>query len=271
MRSRQSLLKILVYHHIEQREIVTFKRQVDLIAKLYGFITPEDLPYFFNGTYKRNGIKVLLTFDDGFKSNLSVAQEILAPLDIRAIFFVCPNLLSMTNREQQKDFISTNMYNGRIKTKNIPDSFIPMGWGDLNVLLSKGHTIGAHTMNHCRLSEIVSENELQYEIIESGNQLEKNLGVEIQHFAFPFGNINSIDRNAMRIIRERYKFCYSAIRGINNPMTNPHALLRDPVSPRNPLGYYQILIENGIKCIYNKQASTLKTHLLYASTNIDCK
>jgi peptidoglycan/xylan/chitin deacetylase (PgdA/CDA1 family) len=258
MRSQEPLLKVLLYHHIEPQEMTNFKRQIDYIAKRYDLLSPEDLPGFFERLDEHGGVKVMLTFDDGFRSNLHVAQEVLSPRGIRAIFFVCPKLLGIYDREQQKEFISAKVYIGRIKAEDVPDSFVPMDWDDARKLIAMGHTIGAHTMNHCRLSEVGSEEELRHEIIESGNKLEKNLGVRIHHFAFPFGNINSIDRKSMDVIRKRYEYCYSAIRGNNYTNTNPYAILRDPVLTNDKLGYVRFIVENGLRLMYGKRALLLK-------------
>lgn len=256
----RAILKILMYHNIERHYMSIFKRQIDFIANNYGFITPEDLPGFFDGVVKYNGIKILLTFDDAFKSNFDVAREILTPLGIRAIFFVCPSFIKIKNRHKQKEFISENLFNGKLKIKDIPDSFTPMDWNDIKTILADGHTIGAHTMNHRSLSDIMSESELRSEIIGCGNELEETLNADIQHFSFPFGMIENINENSMNIIRERYKYCYSAIRGMNFSITNPRAILRDVVSVYDPVGYVQIIVENGLGLLYKKQAMSLAAY-----------
>ena len=40
-----------------------------------------------NGRIPIEGRNLLVTFDDGFKSNLQISKEVLEPLDIQAIFF----------------------------------------------------------------------------------------------------------------------------------------------------------------------------------------
>ena len=40
------------------------------------------------------GRNLLVTFDDGFKSNLQISKEVLEPLDIKAIFFLCYDVYS---------------------------------------------------------------------------------------------------------------------------------------------------------------------------------
>ena len=90
-----------------------------------------------------------------------------------------------------------------------------MNWDDLSALLEQGHTIGAHTKSHARLSTISDTEELKSEIVYSADLIEKKLGIEIEHFAYTFGDINSINQQAIDIARIRFRYIYSGIRGLN--------------------------------------------------------
>lgn len=252
-------LKILIYHDIPYKDFDKFEAQIKCIVRDYGFINPDDLQDILAGKMKYTDTKVLLTFDDGFKTNALLAEKVLDPLGIKAIFFIPPDFINAKNRDEQKTFIAKNIYNNRFKPEEIPDDMAPMSWPDLEHLLDQGHTIGAHTINHRRLTEIESEGELKREIVESGNILQKKLGVDIEHFSYPFGDIESIDQRAMEIIRERYKYCYSGIRGNNYSDTNPYAILRDPVSVDDPSAYFRFIFEEGLGLMYRKRALLLAT------------
>ena len=253
----QGALKILIYHDIPYKDFDKFEAQIKCIDRDYGFIRPDDLQDILAGKMKYTGTKVLLTFDDGFKSNALLAQKFLSPLGIKAIFFIPPGFINAENRDEQKTFIAKNIYNNRFKPEEIPDDLAPMSWQDLERLLDQGHTIGAHTINHRRLTEVEIKGELKREIIESGDILQRKLGVDIDHFSFPFGNIDSIDQRSMNIIKERYKYCYSGIRGNNFIDTNPYAFLRDPVSVDDPPAYFKFILEDGLRLMYRKRALLL--------------
>ena len=250
-------LKILIYHDVPYKDFDKFEAQIKCIGRNYGFVRPDDLQDILTGQMKYTGTKVLLTFDDGFKSNALLAEKLLNPLGIKAIFFIPPDFINAKNRDKQKTFIAGNIYNNRFKSEEIPDDMAPMTWQDIERLLEQGHTIGAHTINHRKLTEIESEGELKSEIVESGNILQKKLGVDIEHFSYPFGYIDSIDPRSMKIIRERYKYCYSGIRGNDSVNTNPYAILRDPVSVDDPPGYVRFIVEDGLGLMYKKRALSL--------------
>ena len=62
-----------------------------------------------------------------------------------------------------------------------------MTWDEICLLNSDPLvTIGAHTVNHFNLAKL-PEDHLKTEILESKNELEKQLGQSISHFAYPFG------------------------------------------------------------------------------------
>ncbi|MGA1823464.1 MAG: polysaccharide deacetylase family protein [bacterium] len=253
----KGVLKILIYHDIPYKDFDKFEAQIKWIRSRYEFARSDDLENILAGQIEYTGTKVLLTFDDGFKSNALLAEKVLNPLGIQAVFFIPPGFINAKNRDEQRTFIAKNIYKPCLKPEEIPDDMAPMDWQDLECLLDHRHTIGSHTINHRRLSALESDEELRCEIIEGGDILQKKLGVDIEHFSFPFGDIDSIDSRAMKIIRERYKYCYSGIRGNNSINTNPYAILRDPVSVDDPPAYFRFILENGLGFLYRKRALLL--------------
>ena len=100
---------------------------------------------------------VVLTFDDGYKSQYTNAKPILDKYGYKATFYIVCNYAEK---------------NGRLK------------WEDITALYNEGHDIGSHTMNHADLSQ-TSKKETQYEIGES-KQCLLNHGINPTSFAYPF-------------------------------------------------------------------------------------
>jgi peptidoglycan/xylan/chitin deacetylase (PgdA/CDA1 family) len=61
--------------------------------------------------------------------------------------------------------------------------------------------IGAHTLTHPSLKHL-GENEAGDEIEQSKRILEEKLGVEIQHFAYPFGGADNCGQREFRLVKE---------------------------------------------------------------------
>jgi len=254
--NKTDFIKTIVYHDVSSDHINNFKKQIEFVHNKYGFINPKD---FDNTLFGRNNNhdKILLTFDDGFKSNIIIAKKILSVFNIKALFFIPTGFINIKQRAEQKIYIVNNFFNNRLSKTQISDDMSPMDWDDLKYLTKQGHLIGAHTINHNKLSNIKSKESLKSEIIGCREELTNKLGTPIDHFAYTFGDINSINKKALNIIKNNYKYCHSSIRGNNHSYSSLYALLRDPISPQYPIEYLQFIIENGLGLLYKKRSNIL--------------
>jgi peptidoglycan/xylan/chitin deacetylase (PgdA/CDA1 family) len=108
-----------------------------------------------------------------------------------------------------------------------------MAWSDLEALLRQGHCIGSHSATHARLSEIQDEAGLEREIVTSADTLARRLGVSIEHFAYPFGDLASFSIKALAVARRRFRFIYTGVRGDNARNASASRLWRDAVAPQD--------------------------------------
>ena len=194
----------------------------------------------------------MLTFDDGFYSNYIIAKEVLAPLGIKAIFFIPTGFIDSASKNKHKEYIKQNFFEGQYPSNFLTDEMKPMSWENLSELVDMGHTVGSHTKHHFRLSTINKDNLLKEEIIASGNRIEEMLKVKVEHFAFPFGDIKSIDKKALDLIRKRYKYIYSGIRGRNGNGANPFAIRRESIDIGDSYRYNRFIAEGGLAFYYWK-------------------
>ncbi len=223
----KSELRVLLYHDIPKDAYSNFAKQLDFISKRWGFITPAEFESFLEGKTAFMGKKVLLTFDDGFYSNFEVERLFLRPRNIKAIFFVAKEFIECDSikdggifiKEKLKAPISTPTYHR-----------YNMGVSDLERLIKLGHSVGHHTSSHAKLSKITSLKQLRFEIIESGNELSKMLGVKIQHFAYPFGSLESVNANVLDLILSEYRYVHTGIRKNNSFSRHPRLIGRDAIN-----------------------------------------
>src|SRR5438132_9596237 len=101
----QSGFRALIFHHVAPEEMQSFCDLLDYVEREHGFLTPCEAEAILSGESTtapgRNG-SCLLTFDDGFQSNYELAQSVLLPRAIRAIFFVCPGLIDAPSEERAR-------------------------------------------------------------------------------------------------------------------------------------------------------------------------
>lgn len=82
-----------------------------------------------------------------------------------------------------------------------------LSWGEINQLASDSLvTIGSHTVNHASLSKMGIE-QVRSEYIDSRNIIEKNIGREVIHFAYPYGGREDV--GAREIEELKALDCYS--------------------------------------------------------------
>ena len=139
---------------------------------------------------------VLITFDDGYRSNLEIAVPILRNHGFSATFFVVAALLDSTNvwdaDEIQEPLLSVD---------------------DVRRLDALGFEIGSHTMTHPHLSSL-SPSELLWELTESKRRLEEITSQSVTALAYPWSEHSPRVRRAAQeagyragaILRRRANF-----------------------------------------------------------------
>jgi peptidoglycan/xylan/chitin deacetylase (PgdA/CDA1 family) len=134
---------------------------IDLPAFLRGLAAPETLP----------PRAALLTFDDGYRSNLTVAVPWLRRFGLPAVLFM------------PTDFIGRrNTFDADVE----PEEDI-CTWEDLRELERAGVAVQSHGCSHRALSDLTRP-EWEAEIVRSRAVLEEGLGRPVEVFGYPYGD-----------------------------------------------------------------------------------
>lgn len=161
---RQSTCGALTYHYIGYRGTdkyslsrETFVQHMNLLSDL-GFRAIRSAELASGWREILSARAVLITFDDGYKSQLD-ACEILDRYRMTATFFV---------------------NSSRVGTKGYLD------WSDLHMIQAHGFEIGSHSHNHVNLAHL-TEAIAWREISKSKRTIEQSVGSQIVSFAYPYG------------------------------------------------------------------------------------
>ena len=249
-------LRVLLYHDIAPHDQVNFAAQLRWLARSWNFVSAEDFAAMVSGGEPIRGSNLLLTFDDGFASNRVVAEQVLNPMGIRALFFVVSELVALEDRDEARQFIARHIEPGS-RAHELPCHLYNMGWSDLEALLEQGHCVGGHTRTHARLSRINAEPDLDREIIASADTLTHHLGVPIEHFAYTFGNLASFSDKALSVARRRFRFIYSGLRGDNAGGVSPYALRREVVTAQYSMALLGAFLEGAADFHYAQSRAQL--------------
>ncbi len=238
-------LRILLLHDVPEARFDALDRLLDMVKRRHRFVAPDEAEAWLAGAAPQQGrAPCLLTFDDGFASNHAAATTVLARHGVRALFFVCPGLVELEG-DAQRQAIAANIFDGRPGAGDLS----LMTWQEIGALKEMGHTIGAHSMTHRRLSLLRGE-ELAHEVRGCNEVLAARLGTRATWFAFPFGSIDSVSAAALAVIASDYRFCRSGVRGPNTGATDRLALRADHIDLEAPDAYLSLVVEGGLDWRY---------------------
>jgi peptidoglycan/xylan/chitin deacetylase (PgdA/CDA1 family) len=250
-------LRVLLYHDISPVDESRFAAQLRWLSRYWRFITPDEFASIVSANQEVHEDSLLLTFDDGFASNRRVAESVLNPMGIKALFFVVSEFAALSATADWRSFVARNIC-PPLLPEELPSHWHNMSWDDLGYLLESGHSIGAHTARHARLSQ-VSNQDLAEEIILSADTLEQMLGCKIRHFAYTFGDLASFSTAALAVARMRFDFIHTGMRGINARGVPPWAIRRDAMAATDSLGLVGALLEGGADHLYQSSLDTYES------------
>ena len=183
---RGPIVRAVNYHGTPESSRESLARQCHYYERRFRVVSEGELTRFLAGELQLDRVGLLLTFDDGLRSNYRVAASTLDEFGLKAVFLVPVGFIEPATqpREAQRAFY------GRITRRPFHDdepaeSFEPMSWDDLADLLARGHAVGSHTLSHVPLGGAVPQEVLEREIVDSKRIMGRRLGREIRSFCWP--------------------------------------------------------------------------------------
>jgi len=228
-------ITILAYHNIpsltDKNELQSdsvskdeFERQMQFLCTNSFNVIP--LQMLVSNLINHKIIKkktVVITFDDGYRSNFSNALPVIKKYNIPATVFLAAGYIGKNKSFPWLNFPSESSSSEDLK---------PMDWDEVTKLYNAGIEIGSHTYSHQFLPMMDNE-AIETEILLSQAIIEEKLGEKPSAFALPFSfpvfhwswpSFKSILLNALR--KGGYKCCCTLLRGHIIQKTNPFLLKR---------------------------------------------
>lgn len=210
-------VRIVHYHFVFDDERERFARQLAFLASEYEPVGLSEAVDRLRAGRVR-GRELVVTFDDGFRSQLVNAAPLLAEHGFRACFFLMTELLSASLEEAER-FCRERLH--------LPRPVEPLSWEDAAQLSDLGHEIGSHGRSHASLAEL-DRDRLDEEVRGSREELERRLGRPVAHFSAPYGDRARFSPAVSAAARlAGYASCATAQRGRNVSADDVFALRRD--------------------------------------------
>lgn len=217
--AQETVILILTYHDFTIEEgssydmnIVEFEKQMDyLAAHNYSVISLSELLKGLKGG-QLPPKPVVITIDDGFKSNYTLAYPVLKKYNFPAALFIYTNFIEKNNGS--------------------------LTWEEIREMTKNNIEIGSHSLSHYNLLKYKNnENYETYlarirrEIFLSKEILENKIGSKVKFFAYPYGVYSPIIKNL--VIQAGYEGILNA-NNMNNTLTvDPFSLNRQIIFGQN--------------------------------------
>jgi peptidoglycan/xylan/chitin deacetylase (PgdA/CDA1 family) len=182
------LVRAIVFHDVVDKE--WFETTIQCITRKYNVITPDQ---FVRREFDARRINVLVTFDDGYASWLSVCDPVLKASNIKALFFINSGLLDAC-----ADKVRVEAF---MKGRLLISPRTALSWEGARKLIRLGHTLGGHTVSHPRLSGLPEHSQRQ-EVVEDKQKLEQEIQKPVTLFAYPFGNKTDYTKTTEKIVKD---------------------------------------------------------------------
>ena len=154
------------------------------------FLNTDDALEVASGRVNCDGTYFHLSFDDGLECLARNAVEPLLRLNIPSLVFINSSMAGEPSVEEREAWVRNTNYKKTLQT---------MSWQSLR---DSGFEVGAHTRTHVRLSHVALQAELEREIVGCKEEIESNLGLRCDYFAWPYGSLDDFSTAAMLCVKE---------------------------------------------------------------------
>ena len=206
-----------------------FESQLQILQSRWNPISLAELDAAIQGTAELPDYSVMVTFDDGFRNNVTLAAPMLRQYGIPATVFLTTGLIGTTNMlwtqeviERQRHLQTDTLPNrSTSELKRLPianrlayldelctnsklvidsdwqrELYTFMDWDEVRQLQSFGIDVGAHTVSHPILSSL-STKEMRRELTVCKAKIELETGTPCFAIAYPNGGENDFNSTVM--------------------------------------------------------------------------
>jgi peptidoglycan/xylan/chitin deacetylase (PgdA/CDA1 family) len=221
---RRGHVRVVNYHSTPLEHAESLEEHLRFYAEHFCPVNLSDLDQFFQrGEWSASKPGLVISFDDGLRSNYDVAAPSLDRYGFVGWFFVPVGFVD-SPVESQADFARAHRIFG--SDRSPLDGRIAMSWDEVRTLATR-HVVGCHTRSHLRMGRSVPPPVIQDEIVAARADLEAHLGRPVETFCWVGGEENAYSTEAAHIVRDAgYRYAFMNDSAPVVPETDPHQIQR---------------------------------------------
>jgi len=225
-------IRAINYHGTPAALSANLRRQFEYLARRFVGVKPSDLEGLLStGDWPHNKPGVIITFDDGLRSNYEVAAPLLEEFGLVGWFFV-PTAFVDIPPLNQVEYANRHHIRPGLPP---PDGRVAMSWSEIRALGAR-HVVGCHTASHRRLHAKVPPSEIRDEVVEAKRVMEERIGCEVQAFCWVGGEEENFSHETAVVIRDAgFRFAFMSCSGAVGHGTNPLQIHRTNIEGDWPL------------------------------------
>lgn len=202
---------ILIYHSVAGGALsipeARFREQMDWLQDNAHVTTLDTLLDSPNN----GGLRVALSFDDGYRTLYDTAHPVLAERGFPAVVYLNSGLLGESQR-----------FPSNPELGHYPDEHF-LTWGEVAHLAGHGWTVGGHGVDHVDLT-LASATDIRRQLVDCKAQIEAKLGAACHHFAYTWGHYSPPVRAA--VVAAGFRSAVAGLHGRVTPSADRYALPR---------------------------------------------
>jgi peptidoglycan/xylan/chitin deacetylase (PgdA/CDA1 family) len=254
-------IRVLYYHDVPPAMSRAFASQLAALKQAFVPASRADLERLLTeGHWPHERPGIIVTFDDGLRSHSEVVAPILDQLGYEGWFFVPVDLIT-SPAEKHPVLASRHGVLHGCDTARDPRVF--MTSGDL-VGLSRRHNVGCHTASHVRLSDDLSEAQLQLQIVSAKQRLEAVLGRSVDSFSWVGGEEWAYSPAAARCIARHFEYAFTTNTRVTRPGTSRLMIDRTHVEASFPPALVSLQVSGLMDLYYRSKRRRIASRFAHS-------
>lgn len=253
---RRPYVIIVTYHDTPYSQRSELRKHMEWYRNNFVNCKIDDLRGLLDdGLWQHNKPGLIISFDDGLRSNFDVALPLLEEFGFTGWLMVPPGFVE-ESPSKQDSFAKSCL----IQFSSDPGiDRIAVSWEELRDIERRGHIVTCHAMNHKRLSNQLSPLELEVEIKDGKKLMESKLGHSMNLFTWVGGEEWAYGRSAFYLMKEvgfNFIFCTNCAPVVAKQ--SPLFLERYHIEPSYSLSQLRFVLGGFYEFIYTWKRRRIK-------------